>query len=1545
MDDEKLFTKRNFSLHTSSSRPQLPSSTPAPGIAGRPNAYSAILPPKIDSIPSQGDPQTKYSLSQKKIPDTTLNKIITKLPYGVRENVSSVMNLALSNSDAAQKQVDATNLELLVLRNELKKKTKEHENTKKRCDIYVSRLELLEEKLGGLQDTLESKKKYSIRSKRAVNRLSNTNRMLIDAFEALQDTVPGGDKDREGTNSALSSPKTLYQDDRMDHEQIFQKIIEKEQNRRSSLQDSLDPSKKGIVKHTQKNDKLRESLLRIAREHYRSVKATESLEITVDELRSNLVSSQKKVRQLEIELNDLRELANDVSHAQLKPGNSADSTPFNGLTPGISTGVGGGSFLGLGGAGIGVAGAGAEKDSQSYASTYQQSKSKRYKEQYEAIDNRMKALIQKNAMQPMDCVNIMRRILTTFSHISHPLDLLEVAATLCSKSTCRLFDVESISLCLLQPNKKSIMKYSYDPFEAELISLTTPVTVTGEAKSSDPNAAGGDQSSTSSAGSSCGYVFTKSIAQEAMRSGNIIRVNNLSLVTREGRSSTLSFHPEIDGSARVQLRRLMFIPIENKQRKEFFGTLIIYNKSNSAPFSEADEVFATIFADFAGTVLSSCVLYKNVSDQADLFHHLLEASSGLFSAIPDPHSLAASKAFTVDDVLTTLERISKEALKCKKSKVFLMSEYAGNKRYGSGNVVSFETAFGTSKVTFTASKTKKISSRKSGIVGRVCQSKTLLVVMDPEEDEAYNPEVDLDPCCDPLITVPVVDLNGQLLACIQLVAGPHSPRLADIEDDPALVTVINGDVTSTLCFERAASWFAYQIASPLAHLLTFIGKSASRPSSTPKQLVTGDWVNAAPLSLMPKQFFPPDVREIRMSSSDIFNRAQSQRTMRHASSGSNTASAHSLTNLRHLSQASVNQVTVEKGWGGKPTLGEELVDGAGDRVGGEADTYPLPDEESLGGEVVDVTEEKAMDRYFEENPLTTTTFVVVTSLEDDTEGFVLGGEPASAGGGRMAQDGNVTVAVSSNSSNAPIEPSEIAKDDACTDTDFELVDMEDYERVRAELHATNKTVTELNEKMNEYIRRQEVLSTAHVNLQKQLEDERKNGTDSESKHSGEIRILLKKLQDFESQIHSRDRLQHEQAEEIQSLQSEVTLLRSKEQNLKDSLSTALSKKSSFKEQARSLEQETALLREEIRRLKSNQSLPQSVLSTSLSGDDRCPSPSGLAVGGVGERTSGREDESLMRRAGTRTGAAGEEDVGPEGGIDQPMAPVPSPPHQDWQDRKLSTKESGPGQVQPGGTTYSSPLNLNIGEYKNSSVSASPRASSTTRAVPTPTAKQLLAVAASGEGNLVEDIDWVEIRDGVNDVYYYNHVTCESSWTRPARYRPYSGHYDATATSSGITDVGQRGGLTNIDHKYSDSNGYPSVYDEGAPQLSPEGLYEAPRQGDWVQALDETGNSYWYNEVTGVSAWELPEDALLGSSSNLPTNYDYSNRGVAGDLGHNRNDGYNYGNMGTYGYQNHVPEGLNSTHGSQHQQQSVHPQPVASSSVSASMTAGGYTIEL
>ena len=1263
--DKPLFYKRQ----NGSSRPQLPLSTPGLTSSERFGG----------SFESAG---LSYAASQKKLPDVTLNKMMTKLPFGVRENVSSVVQLALSSSDMTQKQLETYNVELNLLRAQLKKKTIEHENTSKRCEIYLSRMQLMEEKLAGLQDSIDLKQKYSIRNKRAVNRLSNTNRMLIDAFEALQEKPP---------NSTLENfTLACNSEDRGEADLALGASENEGQNK--VLNDTSPLAIKRNLPASQ-NDKLRESLLRIAREHYRSVKATESLEVRLDELRNSLKAAEKRNRMLENEINSYRELDD---------GNNA-------ATKGTGTAQGNQTIL---------------KESNA-------PKVKTIKENLEFIDSRLKALLQRHALDPMDGITQMRRILACFSSVPRSLHLLEVSFHLCSKSTCKLFDVEAICISLVQPGGEAVLKYSFQPYEVELLPTTG----------------------------------TKSLVDEVLRSGNAIRVNSF----KDGKCP--SFNQEIDGCKNIHVKRMLSVPILDRARKKISGVVQMYNKTHgNGTFTEVDEVFALIFADHAAVFLASSMLYKNVAESAELLHALLDASTALFAAVPDPNSIAAQKSFSIEDLLTTLENVARDALKCTRCKAFLMSEFAGA-GYNSGHMITFDRPHIGSKVTYTSVRTKRVLSQRSGLAGKAAQTKLVSVVDLVDADSTYNPEVDLDPVEEPLVTVPIVDLNGSVLACLQLVRGPHSPKLGGRPAAP-IVPHSGGNTPTTgsaaafvdneaLSFEQAVSWLAHQLANPMAYLVSFIGRSAARPSSTPKQIKVGEWVSPSSLSLLPRQFFGNEK----------------------------------------------NEFTV--------TAGDFVAQGLETTGAGEVD--PTSMEYSPKGAYVG-------------SPFKKTTFKVVSYYSEDTDESQLGDlKPI---GGDVGDDFN-------NEEEEPVKEKPLTR--------------EEFNKMEEQLLSAQERISELTsmvEKSNEKESQlQKELETATSSLsQSRIEFEKTN--DENMKEISSIReelnqlrqkydILSVQLDHTHHDLALKQQVDIDKSAEIDALHKELANSKAREIRVQNQLEEHMKKLQASEDLNAEHVKEIDFLREELMSGTDNsdKNVNNANNSVTMNADAHHQHKRGESHHNVAKeklQLDSKLSDSHIE-VGESKGSANELARKKHSQEGYQMAPsshdaVSAGNHPQL---TLSTEDEDEATVSKLKEGSRVPSMTPARTPSSHGVSAAPAAGSGSEApsrLPTPSAKQVLSAVSSG--GAPAQCDWVEIRDGVNPVYYYNHVTCESSWTPPENFQPAS-----AATNDGKEDL-----------YYAAESNVPE-----SPAVV--------RQGDWIQTYDDAGNTYWFNEKTGASSWELPSQEV------------------------------------------------------------------------------------
>lgn len=204
--------------------------------------------------------------------------------------------MAMTSAENVQKDLDICYHEISVLRSDLNKKSSEAKILKKHCNLYEERVRSLEENIEVLRDNIDSRQKFSIKNKSAMTRLSSTNRMLIGALDALQSNTNTSallmsksagnlnveDRERPGLLVPISKNKATQETKQLDYEETEKKI--------SMFQ----------------NDKLRESLLRVAREHYRSMKNAELLDAKVVELRAALRAQEQANRKLKSELDEVK---------------------------------------------------------------------------------------------------------------------------------------------------------------------------------------------------------------------------------------------------------------------------------------------------------------------------------------------------------------------------------------------------------------------------------------------------------------------------------------------------------------------------------------------------------------------------------------------------------------------------------------------------------------------------------------------------------------------------------------------------------------------------------------------------------------------------------------------------------------------------------------------------------------------------------------------------------------------------------------------------------------------------------------------------------------------------------------------------------------------------------------------------------------------------------------------------------------------------------------------------------------------------------------
>jgi len=358
-------------------RPPLPGSTPTPAPQGKRTVYSTQIPPRFtekrfsSSAPSSpayvsspianeseksplesagkflSQTQLQQSGQQKTSQEKSLTKIIAKYPYEIRESVNAVIATAFRNSEHFQKDLELSHQEITSLRAELSKKTQQLTVVTKTCEIYKTRVEELENNIDSLEDNISARNKTSLRNRSAVTRLATTNRMLIDALDALQAgktnalkaTPAGGGgggglfpAPTGGRQPAVTTPVAADSLSSLDHTHAADKNlppragllapINHHTGRGKDNDQSAEYEENAQRMTMSQNDKLRESLLKIAREHYRSMKNAEHLELKLNEVKVQLKQQEQMNRNLKSELDELKLIHNvDVSSQDERNGN------------------------------------------------------------------------------------------------------------------------------------------------------------------------------------------------------------------------------------------------------------------------------------------------------------------------------------------------------------------------------------------------------------------------------------------------------------------------------------------------------------------------------------------------------------------------------------------------------------------------------------------------------------------------------------------------------------------------------------------------------------------------------------------------------------------------------------------------------------------------------------------------------------------------------------------------------------------------------------------------------------------------------------------------------------------------------------------------------------------------------------------------------------------------------------------------------------------------------------------------------------------------
>lgn len=193
----------------------------------------------------------------------TVNKMLNKVPYSIRESVLAVVNLISRKCEDQQVQLDIVLAENQRLKQELKAANSKTIKSEQNEEVYKQKISQLQDQVVSMQDDVDSRQRYSIRNKRFIAQLSKTNQLLIDSIHAVQGDVKLDD-----------DPAPFVQG--------------------TTMKAEMEP-----------ND-MKAILLRMMRDNYQAKENLHIMEHRVDELRAHLKRSEKQCRQYEQQLEELK---------------------------------------------------------------------------------------------------------------------------------------------------------------------------------------------------------------------------------------------------------------------------------------------------------------------------------------------------------------------------------------------------------------------------------------------------------------------------------------------------------------------------------------------------------------------------------------------------------------------------------------------------------------------------------------------------------------------------------------------------------------------------------------------------------------------------------------------------------------------------------------------------------------------------------------------------------------------------------------------------------------------------------------------------------------------------------------------------------------------------------------------------------------------------------------------------------------------------------------------------------------------------------------
>ena len=717
-----------------------------------------------------------------------INKLIQKLPASLRESVSSIVNIAINYASSAVHSTDLLKHEVSTLKNDNKKKSYEIDELVKKCDMYKKKLDIVDDHIQGLKDNINLKDNFAVRNKQAITKLAKTNRMLIDALESLDSTsVPNLNEGAVIKDVDLAKPRPVMLLPMSTNAPPAHQLPSQVHGvSLPLLQAEPKPSTPGApsafgsvlipnIFHAQQaastsNESLNKyGTMFLTKKELDEIgnKEVEKPVEESDKLRSSLLcvvrEHIKSIKTQEVMEKELTE-ARSTAKATLRLNKQLKVE--NDDLKALKTD--GDNLL-------------PTEDVEGNMDDFPIVNKQKY---FNKVDERFKVLIDRGSIETHDLLLKLRRIIGHIVHAPATLNINELLRFVTHGETCKVFEVEMLNVFLLRHDARGhcMNKYNTRSTEPEVFDIED----------------------------------ARSVAFDVIKTGKTARLNSLARI--------LHFKPAIDGVPGLVVRRLMSIAIKGGGRT--IGCVHFLNREKT-PFTEADELVAMIFSDFLNAYVQNCYHHKLLVEKDDMLKHIMTAPHKLCHFVPSRKSLSSIKSLQMSEILSALEYVIAETMKCISVRVFVNSLFSQKEE--PGFMITFESSDSASEKDILKKRMLPIRfiAATSGVSGLVMTTQNPHICKGA--DASLNPYIDLDPTYtdSPMVTLPMKSYDGEVIAVIQMIPG-GSQKLGPAEEDQ----IMGDGGVRKLYFLEAAELLLELLVGPSLELLSIFNDNAKTEDRT-----------------------------------------------------------------------------------------------------------------------------------------------------------------------------------------------------------------------------------------------------------------------------------------------------------------------------------------------------------------------------------------------------------------------------------------------------------------------------------------------------------------------------------------------------------------------------------------------------------------------------------------------------------------------------------------------------------------------------------------